>query len=176
MITASGIPKGRMTGADLLTVNLAGEVVEGSGRPSSEIQMHLTCYRSRSDIAAVVHSHAPYATAFAAADQQLPADVLPEAVLFVGEIPLTEYAPPGTEAVGQSLAPYLKDNNAFLLRNHGLLTIGRTLDEAMNRHETVEHLARISWLANQIGGATPIPAEDLQRLTEMRLNQMADQK
>jgi L-fuculose-phosphate aldolase len=169
VITPTGVPKGRMRREDLILVDMDGRVLEGNRGPSSEIAMHLFVYRQRPDITACVHSHPLYATAFAVAGVRLEPDILPEIVLLVGDIPLTEYAPPGTEAVPESLAPYIEKNNAFLLSNHGLLTIGRTLEEAYNRHETVEQYARILFLARQLGDIRHIPAEDFARLEQLRI-------
>jgi len=81
---------------------------------------------------------------------------------------LTDYAPPGTDAVPKSLEPHIENNTAFLLRNHGLLTIGGTLEEAFNRHEVVEHHARIVYLARLLGNVEVIPSEDFRRLEKRR--------
>lgn len=168
VITPSGAVKGDLTPDELIIIDLMGRTVTGSGRPSSESAMHLYVYQHRPDIGACVHSHPPYSTAHAVAGVGLQADILPEVVVFVGPIALTAYAPPGTAAVGESLAPFLADHNAFILRNHGLLTIGRTMQEALHRHETVEHFARICHLARQLGGLSAIPAGDFERLTKLR--------
>ncbi len=168
MITPTGLSKGLMRPDDQVIVDSRGKVLQGGRKPSSELAMHLAVYRERPDIRACIHSHAPYATAFAVAGIPLSQDILPEVVVFVGEIPLTDYAPPGTDAVPRSLEPHLAQANAFLLRNHGLLTIGRSLDEAWQRHETVEHLAHIVHLARLLGNVDSIPSEDFQRLEKMR--------
>lgn len=169
VVTPGGVSKGRLSPRDMITVNLTtGAKLQGPGRASSELPMHLFVYRNRPDILACVHAHPPYATAFAVAGVQLAEDFLPEVVLSVGRVPLTDYAPPGTQAVPQALAPFIADCNAFLLRNHGLLTIGRTLEEAYNRHETVEHCARIAHLSSQIGDPHGIPADDYERLSKIR--------
>ncbi len=168
MITPSGLPKGRLAPDDQVIVDQNGKHLQGNRKASSEMLMHLFVYRERPDIMACVHSHAPYATAFAVTGIPLAQDILPEVVVFVGGIPLTDYAPPGTDAVPKALAPHIEHNNAFLLRNHGLLTIGRSLDEAYHRHETVEHFARIVHLARQLGSVDSIPTEDFQRLEKMR--------
>jgi len=112
---------------------------------------------------------APHATAFAIAGIEPPDDILPELLLFVGRVPVTDYAPCGTEALADSLAPYLVKHSAFLLGNHGLLTIGRNLAEAFNRHETVEHFARIYLLAKQLGNVNRLPSDEIDRLTNLRL-------
>ncbi len=168
LVTPSGLPKGRLSEDDLVTVDLSGNKLSGRLKASSETAMHLCVYRERPDVFACVHAHPPYATAFAVAGIKLPEDVLPEVVIFVGPVPLAEYAPPGTEAVPRSLAPYLADHNAFLLANHGLLTLGRSLQEAYNRHETVEHYAHILHLTRELGPENRLPADDYARLIKLR--------
>jgi len=168
MVTPSGRPKGFMAPDDLAIVDINGKHLQGTQKASSEIKMHLFVYQNRPDVRACVHSHAPYATAFAVAGIALGEDILPEVVLFVGGVPLTDYAPPGTDAVPKSLEPHIEQNNAFLLRNHGLLTLGRSLEEAYHRHETVEHCARIIHLARQLGNVDSIPSDDFKRLEKMR--------
>ena len=170
LITPTGMAKGRLTADDLVVVDFDGQRTDGRRNPSSEMGMHLAVYQQRSDIHACVHAHPPYSTAFAVAGQPLPPDILPEVVLFVGPIPLTDYAPPGTSSVADSLNPYLGSHDAFLMRSHGLLTIGKSLESAYNRHETVEHYAHILWIARQLGDWGRIPAADLARLTQQRDN------
>ncbi len=168
LVTPTGKAKGFLAAEDLVIVDSNGKHLQGNLKASSELLMHLHVYKNRQEITACVHSHPPYATAFAVAGVALAEDILPEVVLFIGNIPLTDYAPPGTDAVPKAIEPYLETSNAFLLRNHGLLTIGRTLEEAYNRHETVEHYAQILFLARQLGNIEAIPSEDFQRLEKIR--------
>lgn len=168
LITPSGLHKGRLTPDDLVVVDLDGKRLQGHHSPSSEMAMHLFMFRSRPDVMACVHAHPPFATAFAVAGKRLADNVLPEVNLCVGPIPLTDYAPPGTQAVPNAIAPYVAEHDAFLLRNHGLLTVGTSLEEAYNRHETVEHFARILHLAHQLGNVNRIPSDDIVRLEEIR--------
>ena len=168
MITPSGVSKGHLKADDMVIVDVNGRHLQGKGRGSSEMAMHLFVYRNRPEIRACVHAHPIHATAFAVAGLALAEDVLPEVVVFVGGIPLTDYAPPGTDAVPKSLEPFIEKQNAFLLRNHGLLTIGRSLDEALFRHETVEHYAHIVSVARQLGNIHKIPTDDFRRLESMR--------
>jgi L-fuculose-phosphate aldolase len=170
LITPSGLAKGRLSPDDIVIIDINGKKLQGRLEASSEMLMHLFVYKSRPEIKACVHSHPPYTTAFAAAGIDLADDILPEVVVFVGKIPLTDYAPPGTDAVPKVLEPHIEEQNAFVLRNHGLLTIGRTLDEAYHRHETVEHYARIVHLARQLGNLNRLPSEDYERLERMRRN------
>ena len=168
LVTRSGAAKGRLKASDFVTVDLSGKVLKSKIRPSTEAAMHLTVYNARPDIWACVHTHPPFATSFAVAGIKLERNVLPEVTVFVGEIPLIDYAPPGVGAISKAIKPFLLENNALLLRNHGLLTFGRTIEEAFYRHETVEHYARIMFLAMRLGNVNTIPDNDLIRLDELR--------
>ena len=93
---------------------------------------------------------------------------MPEVALFVGYIPLVEYAPPGTGAISEAIEPLLEKNDAFLLKNHGLLTLGKSIEEAFFKHETVEHFAKILWMAKQLGNVNTISDDELKRLDQLR--------
>nr|MBN2278164.1 class II aldolase/adducin family protein [candidate division Zixibacteria bacterium] len=164
LVTPSGFSKGRLSENDLVLVDLDGRPVNGTGKPSSETAMHLFVYESRPDINACCHAHPVYATAFAVIGKELPWDILPEVVLTVGHIPLTNFAPPGTDAVPRSLEPYIADHEAFLLKSHGVLTLGKTMETAINRMETVEHLARIAYIAGQMGTLNSLDRAEIKRL------------
>ncbi len=170
LVTRSGVAKGRLKKDDFVTVDLTGKPVGSAKKPSTEAAMHLTVYNERPDVQACVHSHPPFSTAFAVAGIKLERNVLPEVAVFVGEIPLIDYAPPGVGAISKAIKPFLQDNNAFLLRNHGLLTLGKSIEEAFHRHETVEHYARILFLAMRLGNVNTIPDGELERLDEIRRN------
>lgn len=166
MITPSLLPKGEIEESQLLICNPEGRVLAGRGKPSSEIKMHLYAYRMRPDIKAVVHAHPPAATGFAAAGISLIDPVLPEVILTVGPVPLAKYATPSTDEVPRSIAPYIKKHNAILLANHGVLTFGQDLTEALHRMERVEHLARIMLAANQLGGARKLNKNQIKKLLD----------
>lgn len=168
LVTPSGLPKGELSAEDIVTVDLSGKQLAGNRRPSSELLMHLYVYQQRPDLHACVHSHPPYTTAFAVSGRPMPIDVLPEVILVVGNIPLTEYAATGTPEVPEALAPYIATDNAFVLGNHGLLTVGRDLQEAWARHETVEHYAKILHLAGQLGNVRALPSGEIARLRLLR--------
>ena len=167
VVTASGTALGRLDTNDFVVLSPDGDIVSGTRKPSSEYLMHLAVYRHRPDINAVCHAHPPYATASAVTGNGLPSGILPEIVLFVGDIPLTAYAPPGTDAVPKALLPFLADHQAFLLRNHGVLTIGADIEQAYNRMEAVEHYARIVYIANRSGGPTALDPAEIRRLEEI---------
>jgi L-fuculose-phosphate aldolase len=164
LVTPSGRPKGDLGEEELLVTDLDGRVVEGSGLPSSELPMHLAVYRRRPDVGAVVHAHPPTASGFSVAGVELTLPLLPEILLTVGPVPLTRYATPGTEEIPLSLAPFLDRHDAFLLANHGVLTLGKDLPEALHRMERVEHLARVALVARLLGGARELTAEQISSL------------
>jgi L-fuculose-phosphate aldolase len=150
LATPAGACKGDVDVEDLVEVRLDGSPGRVKQAPSTEIAMHLRIYRRRTDVRAVVHAHPPTATGFAVAGQSLMEPVLPELMLVTGPVPLVPYAQPGTEALADQLDPFLDDHDAFLLANHGVTTVGRTLEEAHFRMETVEQGARILLVARQL--------------------------
>lgn len=168
LITPAGRAKGFMAEDEMVEVNLNGKIVSQKGRPSSELLMHLAVYKKRLDINACCHAHPPYATAFSVLGRPLRAGVLPEVILSVGAIPLTEYAPPGTEAVPKALEKYIENNQAFILKNHGVLTVGADMEEAYNRMETVEHYSKIIYIAETRGKLNILDNEEIRRLEGIR--------
>jgi L-fuculose-phosphate aldolase len=160
LITPSMVAKGSLAPQQLLVVGMDGRVREGAGRPTSEMGMHLMVYWLRPDVTAVVHAHPPVATGFAAARCGLTDPILPEAVLTLGPVPLAPYATPATGEVARSIEKLIAVHDALLLANHGVLTVGNDLDEAMHRMERVEHLAKVALVAALLGGATVLGAAD----------------
>ncbi len=166
--TPRGFSKADVEEHDLVLLTLEGTKIGGKHEASSEIAMHLAAYRARPDVFAVVHAHPPVATAFAVSGQGLPGDVLPELVLQVGEVPLVPYATPGTDALPDAMKPFLPNYDAFLLANHGVTTLGRTLMEAHQRMESVEHSANILLTARLLGRVNALGVEDVRVLEAAR--------
>jgi L-fuculose-phosphate aldolase len=130
--------------------------------------MHLRIYRRRADVQAIVHAHPPTATGFAVAGESLMNPVLPELMLVTGPVPLVPYGQPGTEDLADRLEPFLDDHDAFLLANHGATTVGRTLEEALFRMETLEQGARILLVARQLGQVNELPSQSAAALRSAR--------
>ena len=151
--TPTGVSKGFMTPDMIIRIDGTGKKIEGKLNPSSEIKMHLRVYRERPDVNAVVHAHPPTATAFTVAGLPMDKYILPEAVLVLGDVPTCDYGTPSTEEIPDSLMPYIQNHDAFLLKNHGALTVGNTLTKAFFVMEEVEFNAKISAIAYQLGGA-----------------------
>ena len=164
--------------SDVIEVDAAGNVL-GAGKVFGEIGLHLAVYQRRPDVGAVIHAHPPYATAIAASGRNvIDEPFIAEAVVSLGaRIPLTEYAQPGAPAVA-ALAPWCEQVDAVLLGNHGVLTWGANLEQALLRMELVEHLARIAIAAAPLGGVRALPVAALAPLLAARskagLGQAAD--
>ena len=152
LITPTSVRYDVMRAEDIVVLRLDGTVVEGHLKPSSEWRMHAAVYRAYPEIRAIFHTHSPYATAFAVVHKPIPA-VLIETMMFLGgDVTCAEYATPGTFAVGENAVPCLKDGRGgCLLNNHGVLAVGRDLNEARTRAQYIEDSARIYHYALQVG-------------------------
>ena len=166
--TPTGVSKGSLTPDMIIKVDENGNKLEGKLNPSSEIKMHMRVYKERPDVTAVVHAHPPVATAFTVADIDLDQYILPEAVLTIGDVPTCDYGTPSTMEIPDSLDPYLQNHDAFLLRNHGALTVGCDLNKAFFVMEEVEFNAVICKHAMDLGAVHEISNDQLKKLMDLR--------
>ena len=150
-VTPTGVSKGSMTEEMLVKVDLEGNLLEGTRRPSSETKLHLRIYRENPDVRAVIHAHPPAATAFACAGIPLDKPIIQEAVVFLGTVPVAPFALPGSQAVADSVAPYCREYRALLLEYHGAVTWGETMEQAHYRMECLEQLAQVSLHLKTLG-------------------------
>src|SRR5262245_48817886 len=161
LATPTATSKAAVRADSLLVVDEAGARVSGRTKPFGEIGLHLTVYRNRPDVNAVVHAHPPTATGFAVAGVALEQPFIAEAVVSLGVgIPTVPYAAPGAAAC-QALAPFTTSHDAVLMANHGVIAWGADVEQAYLRLELVEHLARIALVARQLGAIQPLPASSI---------------
>jgi L-fuculose-phosphate aldolase len=168
MATTTGLCKGYLRPTDLVVVDMAGCVVEGIGRPSSELKLHLEVYRRRPDVLAVVHAHPPVATAFAASHLALDELLLPEVVVPLGRVPLAPYGTPSTAELPATITTLIEDHDAILLANHGVITAGVDVFDALYKMETVESFAHILLMTRQLGGPVGLNDEQVAKLLDVR--------
>lgn len=178
LTTAADTCKGNITIPDIIKVDLKGVVSkrqfkekakrQKKKKPSTELKLHLYIYKMRKDVNAIVHTHPKFATAFAAARLALDKPVLPEIYLKFGSIPLAKYAMPSTGEVPESISQFVDKHNAILLSNHGLVTFGKTLEEAYFLTEKAEQFAEISFYARLLGGEKILTKQQLQKLNELK--------
>ena len=164
LVTPAGVIKALLGPLDMVEVDLRGRKRRGRRNPTTELDLHLRILTRRPDVGAVVHAHPPVATGFAVAGQSFPIFVLPELILQCGQVPLVPYGTPGTPELGDCLEPHLAGHDAWLLANHGAVTVGPTLDAAWIRMETLEHSARIIWYARALGGVNQLTPDAVRRL------------
>jgi L-fuculose-phosphate aldolase len=151
-ITPTGWDYRLLTKRDLVRVHLASGSSEGRHEPSSEWRLHRAIYEARSDVNAIIHHHATWASAVAVARKTIP--VLIEEAADLGPISTAPYAPSGSQELAEAVSVKLAQrSNAVLLANHGAVVVGRHLGEAMHRALEVERLAKIYIGAELLGGA-----------------------
>jgi L-fuculose-phosphate aldolase len=166
--TPTAISKRLVTESMLLVVDREGRKLSGRMRPFSELGLHLTVLAERKDARVVLHAHPPTATGFAVAGIPLDSPTSPEVVVSLGAgIPTVPYAGPGAAAEA-ALRPYLHTTDTVLLANHGALTWGPDVETAFLRMELVEHVAKTTLVAHQLGGAVPLPQADVEALLAKR--------
>jgi L-ribulose-5-phosphate 4-epimerase len=164
VIKPSGVRYEALRPEDHVVVNLDGEVIEGSLKPSSDTASHLYIYRHRKDVNGVVHTHSPYATAFAAVGKPIPCCLTAIADEFGGAIPCAGFALIGSEAIGKQVVEHIGSSKAVLLKQHGVFTIGETATIAVKAAVMVEDVAKAVWLALQIGEVMEIDQDAIEKL------------
>jgi L-fuculose-phosphate aldolase len=168
LCTPTGVSKGMMHPDDLIIVDMQGNKIVGRRERTSEIAMHLTVYGLRPDIRSVVHAHPPVATGFATAGRPLNLALLPEVVIGLGCVPLADYGLPGTSELTEPMLPYIPKYDAIMMGNHGAVCYGEDVYKAFFRMETVEHFARITLVAELLGGPKVLPRLEVEKLFESR--------
>lgn len=168
LCTPTGMSKGRLQPDDLIICDMEGNKISGKRERTSEIMMHLTIYKLRPDVRAVVHAHPPVATGFATAGRGLVEALLPEVIIGLGCVPLAEYGLPGTPELTRPMLPLIPKYDALLMGNHGAVAYGTDVWKAYYKMETVEHFARITLVAELLGGPRLLPRQEVQKLFESR--------
>jgi len=150
-ITPSGIDHETMTEDDLVQLDFDGNTIAGKHKPSSEWQMHIRIHRKCDHAQAVLHTHSPYATAFAVIDEAIPYALAEMKYWTDGAIPVSPFGPIGSEKLGINVTETLKGRSTCLMQNHGTMAIGPTMQLAYLRAAYIEDAAQISSIAKSIG-------------------------
>jgi L-fuculose-phosphate aldolase len=169
MATPTATSKRVVEGHDVITVDVEGKVLAGRKKLFGEWHIHAACYKARADVGAVIHAHPVAATAFGVARKQLGVPPLPEIVVSLGvNVPTLDYAMPKSPGQDAAIAKAVDDADAFLLAGNGVVAVGVDLEQAFLRLELVEHWAKILVAAVALGGAQPLPADDVKKLLDAR--------
>ena len=169
VMTPSGVSKANLSPDDFAFLTLDGTVL--SGRPSTERLMHLAVYQACPEAKAVAHAHPPTAIAWSLARPELeylPDEAMPEVILAAGRIPFAPYARPGTGAMGGVLRPFLPQHRLLILSRHGGLCWGESVAETAHGLERLEHVCQILLSAERLGGAKPLPGDEIEALRSIR--------
>ena len=161
VIKPSGVLFEDLTPENMAIVDLDGHVIEATHGPSTDTASHLSIYRRRPDGNAVAHTHSTYATAFAAVGRSIPICLTAIADEFGTEIPCAPYVRIGDAQIGEVIVQHIGASMAILMKQHGVFTIGPTVQRALKAAVMVEDVARTVWLAMQIGQVEPLPAEEI---------------
>lgn len=164
VIKPSGVMYDVLRPEDHVVLDLQGNIVEGKLKPSSDTASHLYIYRHRPDVNGIVHTHSPYATAFAAVGKSIPVYLTAIADEFGQAIPCAGFALIGGEEIGQQVVENIGTCAAVLLKNHGVFTVGKNARAAVKAAIMVEDVAKTVHLALQLGTPDEIPAEDVAKL------------
>ncbi|MDY2777283.1 MAG: class II aldolase/adducin family protein [Collinsella sp.] len=160
-ITPSGMDYHSLRDDDICVYDLACRHVEGVRRPSIELHMHVGCFNARPEANAVLHTHPIYSTVFSSMGEDVPVNIHDEAAQALGDtIRCAEYELPGTQELAEAVVKALgSESNAAMMRNHGLVCIGQSMDDAFKVSTVVEMVCEIYWRIRATGG-TYIPISD----------------
>jgi len=163
VIKPSGVRYEALKPDDMVVLDADGKVVQGRLKPSVDAPTHLYIYRHRADVQAVVHTHSPFATAFAAVGRPIPVCLTAMADEFGGPIPVGAYAQIGGEEIGREVVRSIGSSPAILMKNHGVFTIGPNVMAAVKAAVTTEDVARTVYYALQLGTPDIIPDDEVAR-------------
>jgi len=166
LITPTGVSKGAMQPGEIALIDGAGNRLD-ENVPSSEFQMHLAIFQQCPDVNAIIHTHPPYATAWAVAGRSLEEPILPEVIITIGKIPLVEYRPPSTQALAELVGETACNYSVMLLQNHGLVSTGIDLKAAYFKTERAEHAFKILTITQSFGIPQPLSATEIEELFEL---------
>lgn len=172
VIKPSGVSYDDLTPEAMVVCDLAGRLVEGDYSPSSDTEAHAYVYRNMPEIGGVVHTHSPYATAWAARGEPIPCSLTAMADEFGGDIPVGPFALIGSDAIGRGIVETLRGHRspAVLMRQHGPFTIGATARAAVKAAVMCEDVARTMHLARQLGPVERLAQSDVDSLYDRYQN------
>ncbi len=163
-ITPTGVLKSELSPEEIVIVDLDGDLLEGKD-PSSELPMHLSIYKKRPDVRAVIHAHPPYTLALSLAQFDFSSPILVEAEILLRDIVVIPFVVPGTDELPKVMEPHLEKTNVFILERHGAVTLGKDLSEAFNLMVILEEVSRVCWLAMAIkSNIRPLSSKELEKL------------
>jgi L-ribulose-5-phosphate 4-epimerase len=163
VIKPSGVKFAKLTPETLVVVDLEGDIVEGSMKPSVDTGIHLYIYKHRADVFGIAHTHSPYATSFAARGERIPAVLTPITHILGRDVPCSAYATPGEVDTGRAIVEAAGGGMAALVKAHGVFTMGKSATEATSVAMYLEEAAKTTHLAMLRGPVEELPQEEIER-------------
>lgn len=166
IIKPSGVAYSVLKPSDMIVVDLNGNVLDGSMRPSVDTATHLYLYRNIQWAKSIIHTHSTFATVFAVREESIPVLCTAHADVFGEEIPITEYAPVGSEAIGKAVLKVIGKSGTVLLRKHGVIVVGKSLDDAVKKAVFLEEVAKMSYFAMMNRHIEPLDSSEIDKLNK----------
>jgi L-fuculose-phosphate aldolase len=163
LIKPSGARMEFLKPEELVLVDLQGNKVRGEADVSRETPIHAAIYRARKDVQAVVHTHAPTATAFGIANTEILPLQIEIFMLLPNGVPVVPFEQPGSKALAAAVQKKIADYDALILENHGIVTVGSTLEAACSLNEMVEEAAKIQFLVMMLAGRDAVNLSELKK-------------
>jgi len=164
LITPSATDKGRMKWKEVGIINIFGENLTPHLKPSIETEMHLSIYRKKKDVLAIVHAHPVFASLFTAIKAKINTKLTAEAKAILGDPLLVRYAVMGSRALAEVAAENILKSDVLLLENHGILTTGSNILQAFDKIEVLENAAKMTLMTEMTGKRRPL---DKARILEL---------
>jgi L-ribulose-5-phosphate 4-epimerase len=164
IIKPSGVPYSLLKPEDYVVVDLDGNIIEGNKKPSIDTATHLYLYRNIEWAKSIIHTHSTFATVWAVAEKPIPVLCTAHADVFGEEIPLSEYAPVGSEAIAKAVLKVLGKSGVVLLRKHGVMVVGNSLDDVIKKAIFLEEVAKIAYFAQTMTVPVPLAKDEVERL------------
>jgi L-fuculose-phosphate aldolase len=167
LITPSATDKGRMNWREVGIMSIMGENLTPDLKPSIEYEMHLSIYREKKDISAVVHAHPVFASAYTAMKCTIDTNLTAEARAICGDPCFVPYALMGTKELASAASEYIKGSDVLLLENHGVLAVGNSILQAFDRLEVLENAARMTLIVELTGKKKPLTLPRIRELEKL---------
>jgi L-ribulose-5-phosphate 4-epimerase len=164
IIKPSGVPYSLLKPEDYVVVDLDGNIIEGNKKPSIDTATHLYLYRNIEWAKSIIHTHSTFSTVWAVAEKPIPVLCTAHADVFGEEIPLSEYAPVGSEAIAKAVLKVLGKSGVVLLRKHGVMVVGNSPDDAIKKAIFLEEVAKIAYFAQMMTVPVPLDKDEVERL------------
>lgn len=169
-ITPSGMTYDKLNVEDIVIVDVDRNIIEGVRKPSVETPIHCTLLKARNDINSVVHVHSSYATSWSACNKNIPPILSEGASIFGGAIKCSPYRMVGSQELADIIVEYMGDSNVVLMGNHGMVTVGESIDSAYTNAVLAEECAKVATLSKIIGNPVELDDESCKQLVSYTKN------